>query len=224
LLGWWAADDLAQADLSSVTSWPAHGGAGPTFAAATDPPVFRTNILNGKPAVRFSATTSDVLLVGAGAWMRNVDGGMIFVVGNTTSAAVRTFVAINKNVLGSARFSLYMYTAGLDIGSRRLDADAYADSLSATFAATPKIIRATRNWAAATASIHVNGVATAVNNTAVGTAGFTSDTDSAGMQLGRDYSGQPLDGDMFEVIIYERVLSASEITQVEDYLSTKYAI
>jgi hypothetical protein len=225
MLGWWAADDLALADNADVAAWA--GKYGPELTSATNRPVFKTNIKNGLPAVRYTAANNDSLITASGPWMRNVTGGTQFFVASRTGTGDQALMTIDKNLAGYDRFSTYLAvtTGYVEVGGRRLDADGYAGLVSTTPApSSPAIIRSTRDWSAGTASIHVNGVATSVNNSAIQTSGSTSDTDSSGIRLGRANSSLPFDGDIFEVVVYERVLDAAEIAQVESYLTTKYAL
>src|SRR5262245_37146172 len=51
LVGWWKADSLALSDGAAVTSWSDSSGTGNTATQATGgvQPIYKTNILNGKP-------------------------------------------------------------------------------------------------------------------------------------------------------------------------------
>lgn len=55
LQAWFVADDIAQADATTVASWPAHlgisGGTPYTATAGAGNPIYRTNVLNGHAAV-----------------------------------------------------------------------------------------------------------------------------------------------------------------------------
>jgi hypothetical protein len=53
-VSWWRADSLSLADGDSVSSWPNSADGGPTASAASNQPIFKTNVINGKPVVRFS--------------------------------------------------------------------------------------------------------------------------------------------------------------------------
>lgn len=61
LRGWWAADDLTYSDNDPVTSWASRVGS-IVLEEATNPPTFKTSILNSLPAVRFSTTGTDQLI------------------------------------------------------------------------------------------------------------------------------------------------------------------
>ena len=241
LQGWWAADDLALTDAAAVASWV--GRFGPTLSEATNRPVFKTGIANGKPCVRFTRASNHVLSSSSGPWLRNTSGATVFLVGKTSiGPGHRTFFVVEKNVLPPSRYAMiyadvYEYvtvvdgdrlsldaqanTGALEVNGRRLDSDSYTTYVAPTTApTTPSTMRLVANYNAATISLAVNG--TAAGSSSWLTTGRTSDTDSTSIRLGNTAGGLGLDGDIFEVLIYNRVLTAGEITTVESYLQAKY--
>ena len=222
LQGWWAADDLALTDGAAVASWV--GRFGPTLSEATNRPVFKTGIANGKPCVRFTRASNHVLSSSSGPWLRNTSGATVFLVGKTSiGPGHRTFFVVEKNVVDGDRLSLdaQANTGALEVNGRRLDSDSYTTYVAPTTApTTPSTMRLVANYNAATISLAVNG--TAAGSSSWLTTGRTSDTDSTSIRLGNTAGGLGLDGDIFEVLIYNRVLTAGEITTVESYLQAKY--
>jgi hypothetical protein len=57
---WVKADGLALSDGQNVTSWTDASSGGHNVAAGTTAPVFKTNIVNGKPVVRLASATSQM--------------------------------------------------------------------------------------------------------------------------------------------------------------------
>jgi hypothetical protein len=56
------------------------------------------------------------------------------------------------------------------------------------------------------------------------TSGNTSDTDSLNASLGSTNVGSYLNGNIAEVLIYNRTLSTSEFTNVNKYLMAKWGL
>lgn len=227
LRAWWAADDLALVDTDPVTSWADRVG-GVTLEEATNPPTFRTGVLNGMPGVRFSTSGTDDSLQTAStvSMFKNVTGGTVFVVGLSTgpTATFQTFFATDTATVGTDRFSVYAAgtTGYLGQYGRRLDGDALVSKASTTAAPTSAaIIRATADWGSGTYDLSVGG--SSIGSGAWTSSGSTSNTDAAKFRLGRSNTANfGLDGDIYEVIAYERVLTSLEITAVEDYLTAKW--
>lgn len=91
LLGWWEADSLALSDADPVPTWGDQSVNANHLAQATsgNRPIYKTNIVNGKPVVRFDGSndffslTSTMTLGSAWSWL--------VILSNTSSGGVATF-------------------------------------------------------------------------------------------------------------------------------------
>lgn len=178
-----------------------------TQGTAGSRPLFVTNVQNGLPAVRFDGTDdylSNTTFAGSSAMT-------IFVV---TKATTSTFVSkrffstnsATASVLASGSFQYVNNQAAgvVDLGG----IDTNPSIISLNYASTSSVTGA------------VNGTAVAAfdpNDSFASATGFTlAATDNTG--------ALPVDCDIHEVIVYNASLSTSDMTNVTNYLSTKYAI
>jgi hypothetical protein len=82
------------------------------------------------------------------------------------------------------------------------------------------------DWELATSSIPafaINGVAQSI---AQGQGAMSADTGADGFTVGNREDAVPYQwpGDIYEVVVYNRVLAASELTRVRRYLGSRYAV
>lgn len=238
---WLAADKLTGlADGAAVATWPDASGNGRDAAQATAAkrPTYRTNVLNGKPVLRFDgvddglATPSITLAATTGVTLFAVVTGLT----TGTDQAIAEFSAnVNNN---NGAFMLYRAASGkltgllksaagianLAKGSPFGGADTAA--LSATYdipqAAGAEIqIDADYAWH----RLH-NPTTTAGGEMAGTTTGSANNTGAFGsypLYLGaRGAASLYLAGDVAEVLLYASVLSASDRYRVARYLGQKY--
>jgi hypothetical protein len=218
---WLKADAGVTTSGSDVTAWADQSGNG--INAETSPgsePTFVSNTLNGKPVLRFN---------GAGQQMALFD-----VIGGT---AYTIFIVCknNDNVNGSMFFWTSDANYGRYIGS--------ITSAGYNASARNKFILSQNDAGGGEGESIIAWSSTAVNNNYfIGTAiqnggGKAYSNGSGGVDslgtfdasntfdlIGGYAFGYELDGDVAEIISYNRALSNSERQQVEGYLNAKYAI
>ena len=157
---------------------------------------------------------------------RNVSGGSIFIVrkcNNFTSTSLN--VSITTNSSGSIRlYSAQLSTNKVRTSAKRLDADTTAN-LDAITSSTNnhEILSHVVDYANSDAYFYLNGILD-VSSTTFLTNGNTSDTNSAIITLGSFTGSNFLNGDIAEVIIFNRTLTTQEIKNIHYYLATKYNI
>jgi len=230
----WAADDLGLPNGANVTSW-VDRIASHTLTPPNTAPTFVTNSQNGLPGVSFARTSSQYLQAPAFSLFRNDTEGTIFSVlkqVSYSSAGNGTILSVDRGAaLGFQRLLISTQaTTGLcRFACRRLDADALTTLVAATTTLTNNVaqmVYAQMNWSSGVGSLHVDG-ATTISGT-LSSSGSTSDTDSIGQFIGAVHGsgvGQSFfDGYIYELIIYERVLTIAEIAIVEAYLGAKWGI
>jgi len=211
------ADGNAAADGDAVATWTDHSGTSnnATQSTAANKPIYKTNIVNGKPVIRCNADS------GTAQYMLTANN-------DPTNPSTRIVVAKNTSSVAG-----YGYRCALDVdpttqsmlvtnpattgsGTWRAYAGAYLNS-TVDAATTFKIAAAGLNGASS--YIRVNGAVTSGNTGAQEATGKTS--------IGGSSSGDTQNswtGDIAEVLIYNSQLTAGDAARVESYLAAKYGI
>ena len=213
---WWDASAIeGLSDTDPVASWPDLANSY-DFAQETpaDRPLYRTNIANSLPVVRFTA--GDKLLA---------TGGVV------TGDNARTVIMVcNPDSDGSYYTMFALANGGSEIGqpyviTPELAVRAYHRTWVGVrgFAALGLV---TSNYAGGgLATNHVmrlDGSPITQDSGATG----TISTSSAGMQIGGTTPATPDNyaGDIAEVLVYASSLSELDVAQLESYLATKWGI
>lgn len=166
-------------------------------------PVYHTNILNSKPVVNFTQASSQYMV----STLASTQPYTLFIVGRTGVGAGNQYlvdgVALNTGVMsgGASNNTFTMFSGNV---------------LSAS--ATPTNFNYVCGIYDGVSSIlTINGSATTGNVGAANTTGMTIGSNGSA-------SGQFLNGDIAEIIVYNSHLSVSNRQKVENYLKTKYAL
>jgi len=200
LLAWWKADALTLNNNDAVSSWLDSSGNGYSMVQATgaNQPIYKTNIVNGKPVVRFDAT-NDELAVSLST--TTSAGWTVFIVysGNTNGNPRRAIQGNGNWLLGPYQNSNQMYN-GAFINSGTVSAGTFLLASGRQTSVGGQFFK---------------------NSTLIGTNGQASSNSTV---WNLSTAGEPLDGDIAEAIIFSRPLSGYEMDSVEKYLGAKYAI
>jgi len=224
-LGLWLEADVGVTLVGgAVDAWADQSGNGRDYSAPATRPAY-SGTLNGLPVLTFNGSTD--YLTGNAASLniaRNVSGlTMIAVVKYATAVASR-FVSISTGALANAaRATMGRTLTQWELAGRRLDGDTL-QVLSGGTANTNAVIQSAMfRYSAGTAGVFVN-TASQVDS-AFQTAGSTSNTTSLRFVIGSaiDFATF-LNGDLAEIIIYQRAISVEERNSVERYLSVKWGI
>jgi hypothetical protein len=226
-LGLWLKADAGVTLVGgAVDAWADQSGNGRDFSAPapTNRPAY-SGTLNGLPVLTFDGST-DYLTGNAASFTlaQNVSGlTMIAVVKYATGTIQRAF-AISSGLANDASRAAFGVTATQwSFVARRLDAVAPAIISGGTSNENHVIQSSVLRYSQATGAIFVNS-ASQVDTTLL-SAGSTSNTSSLRAVVGVAIDLiQFLNGDIAEVIIYQRALSAPERNSVERYLSVKWGI
>jgi hypothetical protein len=204
----WAITGLVDGD--PVGTWLDLSGNGnhATQATAAKKPLYKVNIVNGQPVVRFDAvddamTTSLVLTAPY----------TVFVVYDCSSAIVtgRRAVQGSSNWLIGPYQASWSYHAGAFV-SGSLAAGADPPFVVDTFGINVAVNNTSRSW------FYFNGTDWTNNSAPVGSPGTVS-FGAAGFA-----TAEPLSGDIALVAIFNRVLTASELRAVHRLLGNRYGI
>jgi len=215
-------------DGDALSTWNDLSGAGRNGTnSGAACPVYKTNIVNGRPVVRFDGV-DDVLNWSPAALLNNVSGATVFTVmkwRTSPSTPKQAFIA-SVNGGPNARVAI---NGGVSAGKvttvcRRLDADAGSNATTAASITTSNfyIHEGLVNFSGGTISTYVNGTQ---DGSATFAGGNTSATDSTSGCVGAAPTASAYaDIDIAEILIWPSALSPGDRALVRAYLAAKYAI
>lgn len=227
LFAWWKADSLNLADAAAVTSWSDSSGNSRTLTQGTaaNQPTYRTNLRNGYGGVRFDGT-NDYLATSSVAW----------------PSAVTVFAVLKKNwetaeyggILGAASYGL---TAGFGLITTGGAAQDWGNKNLAVFGTGYQSGENPRGFGGygtipngsvqiIEAGIGSGNAYVKMGGTTVSTTGTSGacDTTSAPIYVGDTAAASfdAMEADIFEILVYERVVTSDESALIYDYLVGKY--
>jgi hypothetical protein len=221
---WLNASTINQANNTNVTSWADQSGYGNNAnAVAGNEPVFRTNIINTNPTVRFTAANTDYLRVADAASLRpnNIS---IFVAGMYTSAASQWSPFLIKAT---------NYTWANGYGITRDDLNNSVRSYITTWNANFINAALAPSTFTLINMVYDNvNVQTFYNGTSQGTdpftANITNSTNFLYVGISPNDAGtgvrQPFDGDISEIVLINRNVTLVERILIQNYLAAKYGL
>jgi hypothetical protein len=198
---WLKADAITQSDNTEITTWPDSSGNGhPFLKGSATGPTFKTNIVNGKPVVRFNGTQ----------YLNNTQGigghqpYTVIVVANVTTDGYLWYNPPYPT--GEVRVYSTALSMSSDPGTRLSDNINHQGAFHvfvAEFNSGPS--KPTNSKA------YVDGVQT-----------MTGDAGQSGLGT-QPRIGMSSTCDIAEVIVYPRILTHDERVEIELYLKMKYA-
>lgn len=199
---WFDANQLNLADSTLVSTWTDSSGNGNNATAAGgNRPTYKVNIKNSKPAVQFSGTN---LMTTAAFGAALSQPSTVFLVGQAAGAS--TFM---DGIIAGSRH-LLDFNTGTTVR-------ALAGSGITSNATVAQFNYFTVIFNGASSSLQVNA------NTAV--SGDTGANTLTGVTLGANFTPTAsLNGYIGEVLIYNALLSAAQITQVQNYIKAKWGL
>lgn len=212
---WLRADQKVTLNGTTVSQWDDLSGNGHNVSQATagiQPAYHASGGSNGQPYLTFSTAIDSVLVGSPATPLTDATNWTIFAVqqaSSTTMSGVSVAVGSQTAVNG--------YALSTNGGTRNVLQQALK------FCPDGAQTTAWEIWSAqggTDVSLSVNGVAQALSG-----ASNQINTPTAALRIGsRDVPDYYWDGGIAEVIIYDRILSASEIAQVTSYLGQRYGI
>ncbi|HSH93314.1 MAG TPA: chitobiase/beta-hexosaminidase C-terminal domain-containing protein [Roseimicrobium sp.] len=217
---WLKADSLGLTGGSAVSVWTDQSGSSNDVTQATgaNRPTYQTGVINGQPVVRFNGTTQS-LTSAVAIKPANITIMAVYrptAAGSTPTVISQTYDAgatIGWSLRAGAAANLTPYT-DMNIGA----APTITSSLTVTTVNTPYLLATTYDGVAR--KVYLGGV---LKSTTAKTGGLTYGTVtsfSIGNHLGTNY----LNGDIAEVLVYNRALSDNERQDVEAYVYARYAV
>jgi hypothetical protein len=207
----------AAASGSPVSIWPDMSGFGHHgFQTATgNRPTYQANALNGEPVVRFDG--SDDYLSLAGTIVSGAEARTVFVVGNPALVASKSFIDLGNGTAAGAGFMLTPeYAVRVKAGSTVYNPAATAGSAALLVVElSGTTTDALSAWVDG-APLNVTSVMTAT----VATAG----SGAVGTWAAAPVSAHNYNGDLAEIVVYNRALDVDERQRLEQYLTVKYGL
>ena len=200
---WLRADSITGLnDGDPVDEWTDSSGNGNNATqTGGNRPTYRTDIINGRPVVRFNGSTNYLDFTSM-----NMQPATVFAVVKYELPAVNApFLGndTNNSYVGYYDNTIYYYST---VGNMNV-----ANTTPAAF----QIITAHAQPPGSNSSIRIDGSPVVSGNYNWGTSTFVF--------IGRRNT-ERFEGDIAEVLIYSTNLNSTEIDEVEDYLSSKYTI
>ena len=202
--------DAAKSSAASVagdlvTTWADQSGSGNDVVQATSGsrPNYRPNTLNSLPVVRFSGTN----VLAPASWTGSSQAQTVFIVYKCNARCVQEYPIAQTNLF-------YEHLSGQPTVHDPTDRSCAFGTIAISrdfqvmaFVASPTSVQFRQN------GVNFASLAASANSTlsGLGIGGLTNAT-------------YGLNGDIAEVLIYNAALSGTNLTSVENYLLTKYAI
>lgn len=211
LEAWWKADSLSLNDGDLISTWTDSSGSGRDVtngAASVTPPVYKTNIFGGYPAVRFAGHLTNFLAMSS-APLTNY--------ATFTAIVVARYTNDNATVLANGAGS-----SQLRVRSSAINRNLTFNGSSATSATYPRPIGDLRVDVFGRAGGNVYKHFQNMTNGAPGASTISGNIVLS--QIG-GINGALLGGDVAEIIIYTNSLAFDELTKLYyTYLKPKYAL
>lgn len=232
---WLDASDTSSLTLNAntVSEWRDKSGNGRHFAQATaaSQPNAVNRTQNGRRVLDFELSQE---LTGNAASLnilRNVSGATIMIAARwdvlATASLGRVVLLVSTGSASTAARAsvgaIAPSTTTVGLGGRRLDANAFAGVNAAYTAGTDVVLTGIWDYANSDAFVFLGGTQ-AAQNLSFQTDGNTSDTSSLSFIVGSVGGGSYFDGWIGEILVWRRVLSASERLAAERYLGRKWGI
>lgn len=238
---WLSSDALALTDGTPVSSWPdsSSSSSGWAFGQATGSkqPVFRSNRQNGLPGLSFTGGQHLTAPTAALDLLSNKPGATAFAVARDTAGSTSRQAQFAGGAsdggtpprMQSSRLAIASCARATDDLRHSASSRQQDSQTTVTRAATSKVdtgvhvLTAVADWAGTgtlnrwtdgTATFHAKGNSSDTSS---------SDTSSAGIRLGAEGDGnQPWTGDSHEVLVYDRALTATDRTTIQNHLADRW--
>lgn len=207
---WFAADRITGlADGSAVASWADLSGNGnhATQATSGNKPIFKTNIVNGKPVVRFASASSKFL---------NLTTPF-------SNSALTFFAVIKATGFADASPILSGDTGAFEYRYSSTRVQELIKSFVLNIGASSTAL-STSAFSLIDASYSSPNYAFRLNGAADGSGSNAQTPASPIKYLGNDNNAKYFDGDIAEIIVFDSALSTVNKQIVEAYLAAKYGI
>ena len=215
-----------------VARWEDKSGNGYHATQSTENkrPLRKTGVHSLNDTLRFDGSNDGFVLSGGADIFKNIGSKTVFIIeklNNTSVAFMDVFKASTTTTTGRFSMSYRANGGAIYSGGRRLDADSFQGINSKLTQNTANFIihECVVDYQGGTIKQFINGDNQG-QSLSFQTAGSTSDTASATVQIGGalDANANYFNGEISEIVIYNNVLSDSQRVTVQDYLANKWDI
>jgi hypothetical protein len=229
LFAWYKADAITgKNDGDALTSWVDSSGNGWNATTTGDStswtaPIFKTNIQNGLPVVRFASGNNGLTTSNIGAHLATPT-----IIALCKPSTVSMWEAIICRE-GISTYSFALFYNG-NLAAMRLEyyinsSTSVSQILTLTNVATNKLaITSAQNDGTQTLIRYTDITSQIIQQQAISSGGAIYTGSGRGLTIGnRNNSTQlPFIGDIYEILVYDRVLTHTEILRIERSLKAKY--
>jgi prepilin-type N-terminal cleavage/methylation domain-containing protein/prepilin-type processing-associated H-X9-DG protein len=210
---------------NKVSAWTDQSGNGvkATQVTAAKQPTYNATGINGNPSLTFSSASSTFLTTGA---VSSLNTGQFswFLVAKATDVTVTQVLFRSNYTTGSSILWATFIQSSLWYVHSRDSSGGFKGVTNSAVNNTPAVISATWDNTSGIVNGYLNGIA--------GTAASGANANPSGHQFSNigassDSATTPttyFTGDIAEIVVYTRILSTSERTDVENYLRNKYKL
>jgi hypothetical protein len=221
LIGWYRADNGATVSSGQVTSWQDMSGSGNTATQVTSAkqPTFVSGAVNGLPALSFNGTSSFMQVPSGLANLTAGCSAFIITKPTAVTAGARFFDFGN----GASSDNVYMdepTNTGASLYTYNGSSGTSVTSSSAITLNQFQLLEAIDN-ATGTANIYTNSVFGATNAAMNSLNNITRTNNYIGQASA---AGSFFKGDIAEMLVYNRGVTATEQALIEGYLMQKYQL
>ncbi len=220
---WLRADAGVTTSGTSVSAWADQSGSGNdvTQASGSLQPTFNASSINGLPGITFSALKR---LEGTTNPLASGSPRSIIVVAKSTSASGGVFIGIRES---GPLFNAEIVNGGAVAGQCIFGSDDVSYWKTGIQTLPTDIVAEFYGTVGSPLLANVNGTAQSLT-VGTGSGNIVSDTGSSGFTVGNLQLGigsdLPWIGDICEILVYDHILSPSDLATAREYLSTKYGI
>jgi lysophospholipase L1-like esterase len=221
---WLSLDGVGLADGDMISSFPDISGNGRHAVQATDDlkPLFKTNILGGRPVARFDGT-NDIMLTSSFLGAGHNTAFTIYWVAPSRQVHLKVLAsnAGSKLYIGEASGQIgdvIVNTSGLSTTQKATSFPIGLSRLTDPYWSKPQNVYGF-SYNGSTVIRSVNGLTTSY--AATGNLGMSGELTLGNLSTGGGYFWN---GDLSEMIIYNQAHTASQIRQVSAYLGGKFGI
>lgn len=218
---WLKADSLSLSDNDPISTWTDSSGNGNNATGTlTARPLYKTNIINSLPVVRFDGSNDNLVITDVNGLDLTGDQS-IFVVMSTSDATG----AIVSHHNSGAPFTGWTFAVGIitPANNNKLaywsnGKGSWVNDAGTTAAnGSPHLASVIRTSGSIT--FYTDGTAGSTNT------GHSNGSSSANIFLGQTADGlNVLAGDIAEILVYDSALSGGNLTNVKSYIAAKYAL
>lgn len=210
---WLKAATIGGSDNDPVSSWLDSSGTSNNASQATSGfrPLYKTNIVNSLPVVRFDGT----------------DDYMSFGTSPGTVCTAFVVAALGDVAANQIAFAIILFTPGIWLSARVSSTNWGSFTGNGEMSAGEVLTNGTFNDLEVTSTTSGSPETKLYRNGTQKASTGASCTGASGQFIGADANGAPIrffKGDIAEIIMYDTVLSSGNRASVEAYLATKYAL